>query len=164
MRTVDSIEDYVSIKPSLQAKVVSFSEVKGGMLYLTLMVYLGIDYGSKRIGLALGNAQTRIAAPLETLDASRPDYWERLGYLIRQHDVTELVVGLPRGLEGGETDQTKAARFFAAELASLHLPIHLQDEAGTSELARERIGRKLVSKDQIDAEAAAIILQDFLDK
>ncbi len=133
------------------------------MLYLTLMVYLGIDYGSKRIGLALGNRQTRIATPLETLDASTRNYWDHLQQIVRQYEVTELVVGLPRGLDGGETDQTKATRFFAAELASLHLPIHLQDEAGTSELARERIGSKLTSKGQIDAEAAAIILQDYLD-
>lgn len=132
------------------------------MLYLVLMVYLGIDYGSKRIGLAIADSETKIAQPLVTLDASAPDYWNRLGKLIRQHQVSELVVGLPRGLDGGETDQTRAARFFALELAILKLPIHLQDEAGTSELARQRIGKKLSAKGQIDAEAAAIILEDFL--
>ncbi len=132
------------------------------MVYLALMVYLGIDYGSKRIGLALGNSETRIAQPLVTLDATAGDYWNRLSRLIRQHNVSELVVGLPRGLDGGETDQTKAARLFAGELAAFKLPIHLQDEAGTSELAKERIGKKLAFKAQIDAEAAAIILEDFL--
>lgn len=128
------------------------------------MVYLGIDYGSKRIGLALAHADSKLAQPLATIDASRPDYWVRLEQLVKEHEVGELVVGLPRGLDGGETDQTKAARFFAVELASLKLPIHLQDEAGTSELARERIGTKLQAKGQIDAEAAAIILQDYLDQ
>ncbi len=127
------------------------------------MVFLGIDYGSKRIGLALGDSDIKLARPLTTLDASKPAYWDQLKAFMNEHRVDELVVGLPRGLDGGETDQTKAARFFAVELASLKLPIHLQDEAGTSELARERIGKKLVTKGQIDAEAAAIILQDFLD-
>ena len=132
------------------------------MLYLILMVYMGIDYGSKRIGLALGDNETKIAKPLATLDATSQDYWNRLGKLIRDYKVSELVVGLPRGLDGGETDQTKATRFFALELATLKLPVHLQDEAGTSELARERIGKKISSKGQIDAEAATIILEDFL--
>lgn len=133
------------------------------LIYLLLMVYLGIDYGSKRIGLAIGDDDVRLARPLETLDATNRDYWSRLQAIINEYDISELVVGLPRGLDGGETDQTKAARFFAAELASLKLPIHLQDEAGTSVLARQRIGKHLTTKGQVDAEAASIILQDFLD-
>lgn len=104
-----------------------------------------------------------MARPLMSLDASQVNYWQQLEHLIIEHQVDELVVGLPRSLDGGETDQTKAARFFAVELATFKLPIHLQDEAGTSELARERIGKKLTAKGQIDAEAAAIILQDYLD-
>lgn len=128
-----------------------------------MTVFLGIDYGSKRIGLALGNDETKLAQPLTTLDGSNSTYWQELEQTITTHGVAELVVGLPRGLDGGETDQTRAARFFAVELASLKLPIHLQDEAGTSELARQRIGHKLATKGQIDAEAAAIILQDYLN-
>jgi putative holliday junction resolvase len=134
------------------------------MIYLVLMVYLGIDYGSKRIGLALGDSETKVAQPLVTLDATAADYWNRLSKIIRQYNVSELIVGLPRGLDGGETDQTKAVRFFAMELSTLKLPVHLQDEAGTSELARERIGKRLTSKAQIDAEAATIILEDFFSQ
>ena len=127
------------------------------------MVYLGIDYGAKRIGLAISVGEKGLARPLTTLDAGSLKYWDELGRIISENDVHELVVGLPRGLDGGETDQTKAARFFAVELASFKLPIHLQDEAGTSSVARQRIGKKLTSKAQIDAEAASIILQDYLD-
>lgn len=127
------------------------------------MVYLSIDYGSKRIGLALGEDESKLAQPLVTLDATDLNLLGRLVKLIRQHNVNELVVGLPRNLDGEETAQTAVVRKFAKKLASLGFPIHLQDEAGTSELARERIGKKLKDKSQIDAEAAAIILQDFLD-
>jgi putative holliday junction resolvase len=127
------------------------------------MKYLGIDYGSKRIGLAVGESETKLARPLTTL-VTTDDYWAELSEITQQEQVDELVVGLPRTLSGNESPQTKEARFFAVELASLKLPIHLQDEAGTSEIARERLGKKLTDKGQIDAEAASIILQDFLDQ
>jgi putative holliday junction resolvase len=127
------------------------------------MKYLGIDYGSKRIGLAVGESETKLARPLTTL-VTTDDYWAKLSEITQQEQVDELVVGLPRTLSGNESPQTKEARFFAVELASLKLPIHLQDEAGTSEIARERLGKKLTDKGQIDAEAASIILQDFLDQ
>lgn len=128
-----------------------------------MKTFLGIDYGSRRIGLAVGNTETKLAQPLTTL-STEADYWQKLVDVIKEEQVEELVVGLPRTLGGGESAQTKEARFFAAELASLKLPIHLQDEAGTSELARERLGKKIADKGQIDAEAAAIILQDYLNE
>lgn len=126
--------------------------------------YLGIDYGAKRIGLATGNDATKLALPLATIVVESKKYWDELSGIIESEGIDELVVGLPRTLGGSDSPQTKAARFFAMELASFKLPVHLQDEAGTSELARERIGKKLKAKGQIDAEAAAIILQDFLNE
>jgi putative holliday junction resolvase len=126
------------------------------------MNYLAIDYGSRRIGLAKGDDETKTAHPLTTLDTGT-DYWAQLGKIIRDEQVGELVVGLPRTLGGQDSPQTKEARFFALELAAFKLPIHLQDEADTSEQARLRIGKKLTHKGQIDAEAAAIILEDFLE-
>ncbi len=124
--------------------------------------YLGVDYGARRIGLAIGDSEVKLARPLITIETNE-EYWTRLSELISKEEIAELVVGLPRTLNGNETAQTKEARFFAMELATFKLPIHLQDEAGTSELARERIGRKYTDKGQIDAEAASIILQDYLD-
>lgn len=129
-----------------------------------MKTYLGIDYGAKRIGLALGNDTTKLAQPFKTLKVENQGYWDELSSVINEEKINELVVGLPRTLGGDESPQTKAARFFALELASFKLPLHLQDEAGTSEVARERIGKHLKDKGQIDAEAAAIILQDFLNE
>lgn len=120
--------------------------------------YLGIDYGSRRIGLALGNDEAKIAEPLTTLVADE-DYWQELARVVNDEAVEGLVVGLPRTLDGKDTAQTREARFFAAELASLKLPIHLQDEAGTTQEALRQSGKK----HGVDAIAAALILQDFLD-
>jgi putative holliday junction resolvase len=119
--------------------------------------YLGVDYGEKRIGLALASDPVRIAQPLQTLTNDEHASGQ-LASIMADHDVTEVVWGLPRGLDGQETAQTEAAR--AASLRLLpEMPVHFQDEAMTSELAAER-GAK---KGELDAEAAAIILQDFLD-
>lgn len=118
--------------------------------------WLGIDYGQRRIGLALAEAQVAVARPLVTL--TNDDHLQhRLAGIITEHAVTDLVVGWPRNLDGDETAQSRAAEGFAAELKSFGLPVYLQDEALTSELAGP------VPKDQIDQAAAAMILQDYLD-
>jgi putative Holliday junction resolvase len=129
---------------------------------LCMKTFLGIDYGIKRIGLATGSDATRLASPLRTMVVD-DDYLQKLEAVVTEEGINELVVGLPRTLAGDDNAQTQAARLFATELAAFGLPVHLQDEAGTSELARDRIGKKLHDKGQIDAEAATIILQDYLD-
>lgn len=123
--------------------------------------YLGIDHGSRRIGLAVATAELKVARPLETLP-NDDEFMTRLAELVSEHEITDLVIGRPRNLAGHETAQTRAARAFADELASLDLLIHLQDEALTSELAAESLGVG-AAKAEIDRAAAAIILQDYLD-
>lgn len=120
--------------------------------------YLGIDYGARRIGLAVGNDEAKIAQPLKTLVTDK-GYWDDLVAVIGEQEISELVVGLPRNLNGDDTAQTREVRFFAAELASLKLPIHLQDEAGTTDAAKQLDG----AKTDLDALAAMIILQDYLE-
>ncbi len=119
--------------------------------------YLGVDYGEKRIGLAVASDPVRIAQPLQTLTNDEHTSGQ-LAAIMADRGVTEVVWGLPRGLDGQETAQTGVARA-AAERLIPEMPVHLQDEAVTSELAKER-GAK---KGELDAEAAAIILQDYLD-
>jgi putative Holliday junction resolvase len=137
--------------------------------------FLGVDFGQRRLGLSVSDASGMLARPWRTLDAasSPQPFARRVADLIAagDEDLTELaaiVVGIPRRLNGEDTDQTQPARAFAETLGRLTgLPIHLQDERLSSYEAeqrlavRERDWRK--RKAQLDAAAAAIILQDFLD-
>lgn len=122
--------------------------------------YIGIDYGSARVGLATGNSESKLATPLKTV---APD---QVAAVVAELVPDVIVVGLPRSLDGRETPQTLAVRRYADDvLEELGAELVFQDEAGTSGVAEERLkesGRKYARGD-IDAEAAAIILQDYLD-
>ncbi|HUD11689.1 MAG TPA: Holliday junction resolvase RuvX [Candidatus Saccharimonadia bacterium] len=124
--------------------------------------YLGIDYGARRIGLATANDEVKIASPLATVDAE-----ELVRIIKRDGPFDEIIVGLPRSLSGQETPQTLAVRHFTDDVLFRRLnidPIY-QDEAGTSGMAEDRLKEsgKPYEKKDIDAEAATIILQDYLD-
>jgi putative holliday junction resolvase len=127
------------------------------------MTVLGFDYGSRRIGVALG--ASGLARPLGMVDAS--GWREPVREFVTRHTPERLVVGLPRGLDGQETVQTAKARDFARQLEDFtKLPVDLIDEAGTSGVAEDRLraSGKRYDKGAIDAEAAAIIVQDYLDQ
>jgi len=125
-----------------------------------LTSYVGIDYGSARVGIATGNSESKLATPLSTV---APD---KVAAIVAEHKPEVIVVGLPRSLDGRETPQTLAVRRYADDvLEELGAELVFQDEAGTSGVAEDRLkesGRKYARED-IDAEAAAIILQDYLD-
>ncbi|HET7694498.1 MAG TPA: Holliday junction resolvase RuvX [Vicinamibacterales bacterium] len=138
------------------------------------MRVLGIDYGERRIGLALSDATGLLASPWKRLqnDANLGAAVQRLAAEIRtlqsEDGLDAIVIGLPRRLNGEPNDQTARVRKLAEMLAAaVTVPISLQDERLTSHeadellAARERDWRK--RKDQLDAMAAALILQDFLD-
>lgn len=125
--------------------------------------FLGIDVGGVKIGIARGNTAARLAEPLKTVEAANSE--AAIKNLVMEHAAAGVVVGLPRGLDGNETAQTKAVRDWAQSIKSqIDLPFYWQDEALTSRAA----GKLQTSnfKHQTDDEhslAAAIILQDFLD-
>lgn len=121
---------------------------------------LAIDYGLARVGLALGDAQAGVVSSRQTF-ANDPLFMEKLVLLCSDHQVTKIILGLPRGLDGQETRQTEITRQFATTLEELSIPIELRDEAGTSQLAKERLGKN-PSKEAVDAESAAIILEEYL--
>lgn len=123
---------------------------------------LGLDYGSKRVGLALGNDQAKLASPAGIVANDQQLHGE-LSKIIKQEEIDTIVVGLPRGLDGQETAASWAIRRFAGGLADKYdTEVILQDEAMTTQVAQKRLGK---SKDKqfVDAAAAAIILQDYLD-
>lgn len=127
---------------------------------------LGLDVGSKRIGIAAASLTVRLPRPLTTLEWD-DNFYAELQKLIRDEDVGELVIGLPRGLDGQQTSQTDAIEAFVAELKQItSLPIHMQDEALTSKHAEEELKArgKTYKREDIDALAATFILQDYLNE
>jgi len=126
-------------------------------------IFLGLDVGTKRIGVAVADSVARIAHPLRTVSADEP---KKITDYLRAHEVTDIVVGRPRNQAGDKTSQTTLVEAFVqTNLAQLGLPTYWQDESVTSVMAEERLktSKKSYSKEDIDAEAAAIILQDFLE-
>jgi putative Holliday junction resolvase len=123
--------------------------------------YLGIDMGAKRIGLALGDSDTKLASPRKTVAPH-----ELVRSIEAELPLAGLVIGLPRGLDGQTTPQTLAVQHWVDDLlGSRPEPIFWQDEAGTSSLAEDVLkqSKRNYDKSEIDSGAAAIILQDYLD-
>jgi putative Holliday junction resolvase len=130
---------------------------------------LGIDYGTKRVGLAHGD-EIGVATPLPALvDADAAVRWRRLGELIRQRRITDLVLGYPYNMDGSVGFKAKEVDGFAAKLkAEFGLPVHLVDETLTSSEAESSIAKKdrrsVRDSGLIDSRAACLILQDYLDQ
>lgn len=126
--------------------------------------YLGIDYGKRRLGLALSEERGFMAFPYGVLDTQgmTPDALIlHIGELCKKEDVSAIVVGIPRGLsEMQSTEMTDYAMGFADKIKSIGLPVSLEEEFLTS---RQALVSE-VPKDRIDASAAALILQTFLDR
>ncbi len=135
-----------------------------------MITYLSIDYGTKRIGLAVGDDQTCVAAPLKMLEATGNVTDDARGVLrvAQEYDVQAFVVGLPLNMDDSEGPQAKATRAFGDVLAvSADYPVHFFDERLSSVEARElmqpaELSRKKRKK-RVDSIAAQVILQGFLD-
>lgn len=133
---------------------------------MTSGMALALDVGERRIGVALTSLIARLPAAYATIDRqATADVFQDIYDIVAKEGVTELVIGLPRDMKGVETEQTKKVREFAKELGKkIDIPITMQDEAVTSVAAEQRLKstKKPYTKADIDAEAAAIILQDYL--
>jgi putative Holliday junction resolvase len=128
---------------------------------------LGLDIGGRRIGIAVSDELGTIASPLEALDRS-PRGIERLRELVAAYDPRALVVGLPTGLSGREGVQAAEVRAFAEELAALvQRPVIYWDERLTTAIAERALvasgARRARRKRLVDAVAAAVMLQSYLD-
>lgn len=129
---------------------------------------LGLDIGERRIGVAVCDETRTLARPLLTLTrASKREDFARILMLCREHQIDQIIAGLPRTLRGDEGRQAQRVRRYADELsAAIDVPVEFWDERYSSVEAQERLAasnRKARAKGDIDAAAAAIILQEYID-
>ena len=133
---------------------------------------IGFDYGEKRIGFAVGETATRIANPLGAIDAiANEARWREIDRLVAQWHPVAFVVGEPHHADGSEHAIAKLAGKFARRLAARYgLPVVMVDETLTSAVAeqdlrdsRARPKSRAQKNLQIDALAASLILQSYLD-
>lgn len=130
------------------------------------MRYLGVDYGSSFIGLAMGDTDSRMALPYDTIEEKEKDRQVALiQQVIIDEEIDEIVVGFPLSLEGAEEEQAEATERFMTELSGeLDIPVHREDERFTSQLAQRQQQEQAGGKYDEHALAAAAILQTFLDR
>jgi putative Holliday junction resolvase len=133
------------------------------------MRVLGLDVGDRRIGVALSDETGLLASPLPTLERVGPRKDPKaIAALARAHGVAEIVVGLPRNLDGTIGPQAQKVQAFAeAVAAAAGLPVRFQDERLTTVEAEQILSERNVPwqrrKDLVDQVAAVLILQEYLD-
>src|SRR5437660_7451812 len=145
---------------------------------------LAVDYGRVRIGLALADAETRMAQPLSTMErVNRNEDMRRLRELVREQGVKQIVVGLPLRLDGTRGEMAEEVERFAQRVRKqIGVPVEMVDERLTSweaeRLLEEVQGRfihdkkltgnkkpkNVQAKMTVDAMAAAVILKEYLDR
>jgi putative Holliday junction resolvase len=130
---------------------------------------IGFDFGSRRIGVAVGETTTRIASPLGAIEAEANEArFEQIGRIVDEWHPAGFVVGLPKHSDGSEHAVARLAEKFGRRLeARYNVPVMYVDETLTSaeaEASLKRTRTRPGSKSDVDALAAALILQSFLDE
>jgi putative Holliday junction resolvase len=130
---------------------------------------MAIDYGEKRIGIAVTDPLNMFAYPLTTLQ-NDSKFWNNLSKLLTEYNVVKIILGYPLKESGEESTSTKAVQKFNEELSKhVSLPIELIDERYSSDIAKQRIiasvssKRKRRDKSLVDKNAAAVILEDYMN-
>lgn len=133
------------------------------------MRVLALDVGEKRIGVAISDLSQTLARSLEVIQGgSRQEGFTAVGRLIEEYEVEKVVVGYPRSLDGMAGAQAERVERYAADLAkAVTVPVLLWDErfstVSAERLMREAGLRGEKKQERVDAVAAAVILQDYLD-
>lgn len=126
--------------------------------------YLAIDYGTSKIGLAISSSETRVCLPYKIL--TEVEFWNSILEILQQENIDEVVLGIPKNLNGEDTKQTEITMNFFEKLKSqINKPIHLEDERMTSKFAnnlKKDIGMKNLGAE--DDCSAALILDSFLKR
>ena len=130
---------------------------------------LGFDYGTKSIGIAIGQAVTGSANPLLSIKAvdGIPN-WDEIGKLIQEWQPDLVVVGLPLNMDGTEQEMTQRARKFANRISGrFGVKVATQDERLTTADTKERLfelgGFKALTKGQVDAVSAVLIIESYFE-
>lgn len=133
------------------------------------MKYLCIDFGERRVGLAVGDSELRFAFPRETIDRQIQDLWSRLAEIVTNEKIDSFVVGMPFHPDGRKDGKNIVVEAFIEELKE-HFPeksIFTQDESYSSVQALQQTSymsrKKKKDKGIVDRAAATIILQNWLD-
>ena len=128
-------------------------------------VLVGLDVGEKRIGVAVADTSVRIAVPFSTIDVDGGEI-EAIAEIVIKEQADTIVVGYPRNQQGEATAQTAAVEAFTERLKDLDVSIVFQDESLTSVLAEQQLvaHNRPYTKADIDAQAAALILQDYVEQ
>ena len=123
---------------------------------------MGIDYGEKRIGIAMTDPEGRIAFPRKVIfNRETRLVFDELKTMIEEEKASKIIVGLPLSMDGQETEISGKVRLFVEKLAKfINLPIEFENEILTSHMV-QRFG---VPQEHTDEAAAAVILQSYLDK
>jgi len=133
-------------------------------------ILLAFDYGTKRIGVAIGQTITKTARPLETIAVKEgTPNWAAVAKLVKKWMPEALVVGIPLNMDGSEQPISKHARTFAHALGErFQLPVYEMDERLTTKAAREQLftegGYKALQGGQVDQVAAQLILQNWFEE
>lgn len=135
------------------------------------MRFLGIDYGTKRVGIALSDENGKLAFPFKIIK-NNPELLDTVQNICGEQDVSEIILGESLNQKGDENILMEEIKKFRKKLFVLGLPIHFEKEFMTSILARGGEGKeknnarklKKTKGEKIDASAAALILQRYLDR
>lgn len=126
---------------------------------------IGLDVGEKRIGVSVADTAVRIAVPFSTIEVDGTEM-QAIAEIVLKEQADTIVVGYPRNQQGEATAQTDYVENFTKQLEYLEKKIVFQDESLTSVLAEQQLKahKRPYSKGDIDAQAAAIILQDYVEQ
>jgi len=124
------------------------------------MRFLGIDYGQKRIGIAISDERKQLAFPYQVLEYTNPDQaFKEIIKITKSEKISRFVVGLPLNFKGEETPEAKLVRKFSQRLEELtKIPVSFENEIFTTKIAR------YYSAESVDAASAALILQGYIDR
>ena len=131
--------------------------------------FLAIDYGTSRVGLALSDPLKMIASPYRTIiNNNNTILIEEIEKIIAAEDIELTIVGLPLGMAGQKTEQTKKVEEFVDKLTDRGIIIKYEDERWSSVAAKRSMKEQNIksghNKDLVDQTAAAIFLQQYLDR